>query len=210
AACSSANDTTSGSSSGSGSGSGSGTTTGGGCPANYTSCGSLCCAPGRICTSPGRCDYPYDSADLCVYLCPSFNTGTSRATYFRLDRPCRPLQKPLPGTCYSTGFRVAGGQSYGISSCPGCAMGCGNPSSLTTPAGFTKPNYYSGMSFYCGTPCTPPPDCSQAANAGGPASTTSSTSGAGGSGATASTGAGGAAGAQPTGRRRHARSTSAA
>jgi hypothetical protein len=193
AACSSANDTTSGSSSGAGTGSGSGTT-GGGCPANYTLCGSLCCAPGKICTSPGRCDYPYDTADLYVYLCPSFNTGNCRASYFSIDQTCTPLQNPMPGTCYNTGFRVAGGQSYGISSCTGCATGCGNPSSLTTPAGFTKPNYYSGMSFYCGTPCTPPPDCSQAANAGGPASTTSSTSGAGGSGATGAGGAGGSIG----------------
>ena len=97
----------------------------------------------------------------------------------------------MAGTCYNTGFKVAGGQSYGISACTGCAMGCGNPSSLTTPDGFTKPNYYSGMSFYCGTPCTPPVDCSQAANAGPPGSTSSGSAGAGGSGATGAGGAGG-------------------
>jgi len=155
---------------------------------NYTDCDTLCCAPGKICSSPGHCDYPYDTADLYVYLCPSFNSGTCKASYFSIDQSCTPLHDPQPGTCYNTGFKVAGGQTYGISSCTGCGMGCGNPSSLQTPPGFTKPNYYSGMYFYCGTPCTPPPDCSQAANAGGPTTTTGTgtgtTTGAGGAGST--------------------------
>jgi hypothetical protein len=197
AACSSRNDTTGTDlTSGTSGAGGSGTGTGGGCPANYTPCSGLCCAPGKVCTSPGRCDYPYETADLYVYLCPSFNTGNCKASYFSIDQTCTPLRNPTPGTCYNTGFKVAGGQSYGISSCTGCAMGCGNPASLTTPAGFTKPNYYSGMSFYCGTPCTPPPECSQAANAGGPSTTsTGSTSAAGtGGGSGSGAGAGGAGG----------------
>src|SRR5579859_4410565 len=125
AACSSHNDTsslTSGGSAGSRS-----TTTGGSCPMNYTECGSLCCAPGKICSSPGRCDYPYNTADLYVYLCPSFNTGNCKASYFSIDQTCTPIQGAQSGTCYNTGFKVAGGQTYGISSCTGCGMGCGNP-----------------------------------------------------------------------------------
>jgi hypothetical protein len=189
-ACSSRDDT-SYTSSGTGS-----TGTGSSCPANYTDCGSLCCAPGKTCSSPGHCDYPYDSAELFVYLCPSFNTGNCKATYLSIDQACVPLHDPVPGTCYDTGFRVAGGQTYGIASCTGCATGCGNPGSLPTPKGFTKPNYYSGTSFYCGTPCEVPPDCSQAANSGGPTMTTSTTStGAGGAGgATTTAGAGGSVG----------------
>jgi hypothetical protein len=128
---------------------------------------------------------------LYVYLCPSFNTGNCRATYFSIDQTCTPLHDPMPGTCYNTGFRVAAGQSYGVAACTGCGMGCGNPVALQTPDGFTKPNYYSGMSFFCNTPCEVPPDCSQAANIGGPGMTTgTSTSGAGGAGGAGTTTAG--------------------
>jgi hypothetical protein len=188
-----------------GTGAGSSTTTGSGCATNYSPCGSLCCAPGKLCSSPGHCDFPYNTAELYVYLCPSFNTGNCKAAYLGIDQSCTPLHDPQPGTCYDTGFKVAGGQSYGISACTGCSMGCGNPSSVTTPAGFTKPNYFSGMAFYCGTPCTAPPDCGQAANAGGPGatpdggligpSTGSATTGTGGAGGSSgSTGAGGSFG----------------
>jgi hypothetical protein len=175
-----------------------------GCAAQYTECGDLCCAPGKICTSPGRCAYPYSTASLYVYLCPSFNTGNCSASYLSIDQSCTPLHDPVSGTCYNTGFEVAGGQSYGISSCTGCAMGCGNPGSITTPPGFTKPSYYSGMAFFCGTPCTAPPDCSQSANTGAPAAKVDggaptgagggATAGAGGAGGSTSTGAGGGGG----------------
>ncbi len=198
AACSSRDDTSSGSGttgSGTSSSTGTGSTgTGSTCPMNYTECGNLCCAPGKVCSSPGRCDYPYDSAELWVYLCPTFNTGNCKATYLSIDQTCVPLQNPVPGTCYNTGYKVAAHQTYGIASCTGCATGCGNPGSLQTPAGFTKPNYYSGISFYCGTPCEVPPDCSQAANAGGPGTTTGSTTGAGGASTTTTGGAGGSTG----------------
>jgi len=204
-ACSSRNDTgTSGAagslaSTGTSTGTATGTGTGGGCPAMYTACGSLCCAPGKICSAPGRCDFPYDTADLYVYLCPSFNTGNCNATYFSIDQSCTPLHDPMPGTCYNTGFKVAGGQSYGISACTGCATGCGNPSSLTTPAGFTKPSYYSGMAFYCGTPCMAPPDCSYPANAGGAGTTLDGGASPAGAGGGSGTGAGGAGGSLGTG-----------
>jgi hypothetical protein len=177
---------------GSSGGTGGGTSTGpgSGCRANYTECGSLCCAPGKICSSPGQCDFPYNTADLYVYLCPSFNTGNCTAAYLSIDQTCTPLHNPMPGTCYNTGFKVAGGQSYGLSTCTGCAMGCGNPISLTTPEGFTKPNYYSGVSFHCNTPCTPPPECGQAANAGGPGTTATGAGGASGTGAGGAVGTG--------------------
>jgi hypothetical protein len=173
-----------------------------GCATGYTECGSLCCAPGKVCTVPGRCDYPYSTAALYVYLCPSFNTGSCQASFLSIDQSCTPLHDPAPGTCYNTGFEVAANQSYGISSCTACAMGCGNPSSLTTPPGFTKPNYYSGMAFYCGTPCAAPAECGQAANAGAPAMLPDGSTptgagggagaGGGGAGGVVSTGAGGA------------------
>jgi len=195
-ACSSRNDTNSISSgtTGSGTGTGSGSTgTGSSCPPNYTECGNLCCAPGRTCASPGRCEYPYDTADLWVYLCPSFNTGTCKAAYLSIDQSCTPLHDPMPGTCYNTGFRVAGGETYGIAACTGCAMGCGNPGSLRTPEGFTKPNYYSGISFFCGTPCEVPPECSQMMNgAGGAGGSSGATTG--GTGGSTTGGAGGSSG----------------
>jgi hypothetical protein len=191
AACSGANDKGGQSSLTGGSGA-SGTTSR--CPANYTDCGSLCCAPGKTCAAPGRCEFPYDTAELYVYLCPSFNSGNCRATYLGIDQSCTPLRNPQPGTCYNTGFKVAGGQSYGVASCTGCAMGCGNPVSLNTPEGFTKPDYYSGMSFYCGTPCTVPPECAPAGGGPGAGSGGTSNTGAGGASTTGTGGAGGGGG----------------
>ena len=191
AACSSGDDKSAGSPATGGASGSSGASR---CPPNYTDCSSICCAPGKVCAAPGRCEFPYDTADLYVYLCPSFNTGNCRAEYLSIDQTCTPLRNPVPGTCYNTGFKVAGGQSYGVASCTGCATGCGNPVSLNTPEGFTKPSYYSGMSFFCGTPCTVPPDCGQGANSGGPATGTgggTSTTGAGGGSGTGTGGAGG-------------------
>ena len=55
----------------------------------------------------GSCQYPYSSAHLYVYLCPSFNQGCS-ANFFALDQMCSPITAPQPGTCYDTGFEIAG------------------------------------------------------------------------------------------------------
>src|SRR5882757_8037550 len=56
-------------------------------------------------TTNGGCAAHY------VYLCPSFNTGNCKASYLSIDQSCTPLRDPMPGTCYDTGFKVAGGQS---------------------------------------------------------------------------------------------------
>jgi hypothetical protein len=130
---------------------------GDGCPTDFTSCGSVCCAPGKRCID-NTCQYPYSKAHLYVYLCPSFNMGCS-ANFFALDQTCSPIRSAQPGTCYDTGFEVAAASSYALASCQACDSGCGSPSSLKTPAGFSTPNYYSGFTWYCGTKCEAPPEC---------------------------------------------------
>jgi hypothetical protein len=130
---------------------------GGGCPVDFTDCGSVCCAPGKQCIA-GSCQYPYNKAHLYVYLCPSFNIGCN-ASFFALDQTCSPIRSAQPGTCYDTGFEVAAASTYALASCQACGSSCGSPGSLKTPAGFTTPDYYSGSTWYCGTKCDAPPSC---------------------------------------------------
>jgi hypothetical protein len=128
-----------------------------GCPPSYTRCDSLCCPAGLQCTN-GACTYPYSTARLHVYLCPSFNMGCS-ANFFALNQTCSPIRSPQPGSCYDTGFDVAAKTSYALASCTACGSGCGSPASLRTPAGFLAPDYYSGSTWFCGTPCEAPANC---------------------------------------------------
>src|SRR5882672_390599 len=75
------------------------------CPAGYSLCEQRCCASGTTCVA-GSCQYPYSTAHLYVYLCPSFNQGCN-ASFFTLDQTCSPIKSAQPGTCYDTGFEVA-------------------------------------------------------------------------------------------------------
>jgi hypothetical protein len=93
-----------------------------------------------------------------VYLCPSFNMGCS-ASFFALDQTCSPIRSPQPGSCYDTGFDVSANGNYALASCTACGSGCGSPAGLRTPAGFLAPDYYSGNTWFCGTPCDAPADC---------------------------------------------------
>jgi hypothetical protein len=128
------------------------------CVAGYTVCGEQCCAGGMRCEA-GRCEYPYSSAHLYVYLCPSFNTGTCRADFLSLEQTCTPVQGPQQGVCYDTGFELAADRSYALASCLECGKGCSSPGSFKTPPGFVSPHYYSGITLSCTEPCEAPPDC---------------------------------------------------
>ncbi len=129
------------------------------CPTGYHVCESTCCAEGTTCVA-GECKYPYSTASLQVYLCPSFNTGNCRADFFALDQMCAPIQVTGSGTCYDTKLEVAANKSYGLATCLECGSGCSSPSTLRTPPGFVEGQYYSGISFSCGgDTCVPPPDC---------------------------------------------------
>lgn len=155
-----------------------------GCPQGFTECGALCCAPGTTC-SGGACVYPYETADLYIYMCPS-TANCALPKYFSLDNTCAPANAPAPGTCVDTGLQVAGSQSYGFSDCQACGSNCSSPVSLDTPRGFLSRKYAPGISLSCmGATCTPPPDC------GGP---TTGSAGSGGSSGGASSGGGSGSG----------------
>jgi len=128
-----------------------------GCPATFTKCESVCCSPGMTC-SGGTCKYPYSTAHLLVYLCPSFNTGTCNAAFFELDGACRPVSVS-GGYCYDTGFEISAGETYSLASCTTCDT-CGPTISFQAPAGFLDSSYHLGQSFWCGNDkCTAPSSC---------------------------------------------------
>jgi hypothetical protein len=129
------------------------------CPAGFTLCERTCCPNGTSCVA-GACQYPYNSAHLYVYLCPSFNTGNCKANFFALDQTCSPVTATQSGTCYDTGFEVAADHTYGLAGCTTCGSGCGSTGSFRTPRGFLEPKYYSGSTWSCGNDkCTAPADC---------------------------------------------------
>jgi hypothetical protein len=128
------------------------------CPSGYYLCQRMCCPTGTTCGASG-CEYPYSTAHLYVYLCPSFNTGNCKATFFALDQTCSPIESAQPGTCYDTKLEVAAGKTYGLASCTACGTNCGSPASVRTPPGFIEPKYYPGSTWFCGTPCEAPRDC---------------------------------------------------
>lgn len=145
------------------------------CPSGYQACEWTCCADGTTCVA-GECKYPYSTASLHVYLCPSFNTGNCKANFFALDQMCTPIQATGSGVCYDTKLEVAANKSYGLASCLECGSGCSSPSTLWTPPGFVERQYYSGHAFSCGgDKCVPPPDCGgpREGGAGVPACATS-------------------------------------
>ena len=126
------------------------------CPDMGSRCGSLCCGADQIC-SEGACLYP--KAKAVVYLCPDFDNGCT-ASDFVIDGTCGPIQSPKPGKCYTTSLDVEAGKTYGISVCTGCNSGCSTSSSFMTPAGaFSDKTFYTGVLFYCKTPCTAPTTC---------------------------------------------------
>jgi hypothetical protein len=176
-----------------------GTGASGGCPQGFAECGALCCAPGTSC-SAGACVYPYSTADLYIYMCPS-TASCTLPNYFSLDSTCAPANSPAPGTCVNTGLQVGASQSYGFSNCEACGSNCSNPVSFDTPAGFASPRFASGITLSCqGATCVAPPDCGGPATGGavsgsadsggsssgtsGAAGSSSGTSGAGGGGTT--------------------------
>jgi hypothetical protein len=130
------------------------------CPEDYTECGSVCCAPGKICASPGNCEFPYQTARLWVYLCPSFNDGCD-AQYFMLDDQCVQIGSFTRGACYDTGFEVNPGRTYGMAVCQGCPGDCSNPVGFTTPSGFVQPDFDSNTYWYCQTECEKTHACPQ-------------------------------------------------
>jgi hypothetical protein len=158
------------------------------CPQLYAQCGLVCCPPGTTCGG-GACVYPYSTAELYVYMCPSVS-NCNAPKYFSVDNMCAPANSPAAGTCVGTGLQVAASRSYGFSNCQACGSSCANPVSFDTPRGFVSPRFAPGISLSCmGATCTPPPDC------GGPSPSGGSFGGASGGGNNGGGGAsGGAAG----------------
>lgn len=129
-----------------------------GCATGYFACDKFCCRDGMRCQA-GQCVYPYDTAHLYVYLCPSFNTGSCRTDFFGWNESCEPIVGATPGSCYDTGIEVQANSTVALASCTACGGGCSNPVSIRTPPGFLSRNYYSGSSWHCGSSCSVPPDC---------------------------------------------------
>jgi hypothetical protein len=150
------------------------------CPDGYALCEQRCCPDGTQCVA-GECRYPYSTAHLFVWLCPSFGQGCS-SNFFELDQMCSPLTKDaVAGTCYDTGLQVAASQTYALTTCMECGNNCGSPASFNTPPGFLGADWHSGFAYWCGEHCTAPPTC------GGP----SAGSGSGGASGTGTSGASG-------------------
>jgi hypothetical protein len=126
------------------------------CPDMGLRCGDVCCAAGQACFG-GACQY--STAKVSVYICPDFNNGCSSAD-FVIGTMCSPNQNLKAGACYTTTLEVDPAKSYSIASCMGCNSSCSAGASFMTPAGgFPTPTFYSGISFYCSTPCTAPTSC---------------------------------------------------
>jgi hypothetical protein len=125
------------------------------CPDMGERCGAVCCGANQICAQ-GQCEYA--TAKAVVYLCPDFNSGCQAAD-FMIGSMCAPIQSAKPGSCYTTSLVLQPDQTYSISVCTGCNMGCSTGTPFTTPAGsFQTETYPTGISFYCSTPCMPQ-DC---------------------------------------------------
>jgi hypothetical protein len=154
-----------------------------GCPTGYAECGALCCYPGSTCRD-GSCVYPYSTASLYAYMCPSDWSGCTMPKYFSLGSECAQASALTPGTCVNTGLQVSASQSYAFANCQACGNSCSNPVSVDTPSGFVSDTYAPGLTFYCGSACTPPPDCGgvSAASSGSPGASSSGASSGGSSG----------------------------
>ena len=153
------------------------------CLNGSTRCEDRCCPEGTQCVS-GECHYPYSTARLYVWLCPSFNQGCS-ANFFQLDQMCSPIGADgVAGTCYDTGLEVSASKTYAMTTCQACGSNCGTPASFNTPPGFLGADWYSGFAYWCNEKCSAPPSCggSSGGNGSGSSSGTGTSGGTSGGG----------------------------
>ena len=98
------------------------------------------------------------AATLWVHTCPDFNMGCSSEA-FLINGTCAPLMSLVPGSCYDTGYPLETGRTYTIQSCTSCPSDCGAPFEFPSPEHWFDDSFYIPASWYCATPCNPPPIC---------------------------------------------------